>query len=103
MPFDPQFDDYLRVDTARAYFKETGKKEDPGFCLLWGDGVKILGGSASGLRSKIKARGKTGWVDKTALGGTSLLEFYFIDVGQGDGVLIKTANFRHILLDVRES
>ena len=99
MPFDPQFDDYLAADSARAYFDEAGKKEDPGFYLLWGDGVKLLGSSVSGLRSRIKARGKIGWIDKTALGGQSLLEFYFIDVGQGDGVLIKTADFRHILLD----
>ncbi len=100
MPFDPQFDDFLKADTARAYFDETGAGEDAGFYLLWGDGVKILTpSSASGLRSKIKARGKTGWIDKAALGGISLLEFYFIDVGQGDGVLIKTADFKHILLD----
>jgi beta-lactamase superfamily II metal-dependent hydrolase len=99
MPFDPQFDDYLAADSARAYFDEAGKKEDPGFYLLWGDGVKLLGSSMSGLRSRIKARGKTGWIDKAALGGKSLLEFYFIDVGQGDGVLIKTADFRHMLLD----
>ncbi|HEV7233170.1 MAG TPA: hypothetical protein VGN36_02920, partial [Sphingorhabdus sp.] len=100
MPFDPQFDDFIGADTARAYFAETGKSEDPGFSLLWGDGVKILtASSASGLRSKIQARGKTGWIDKAVLGGKSLLEYYFIDVGQGDGVLIKTADFQHILLD----
>ena len=28
-----------------------------------------------------------------------MLEFYFIDVGQGDGVLIKTPDFRHIMID----
>jgi beta-lactamase superfamily II metal-dependent hydrolase len=100
MPFDPQFDDYLKTDTARAYFDETGGGGDDGFFLLWGDGVKILvPNSASGLRSRISARGKTGWIDKTALGGKSLLEYYFIDVGQGDGVLIKTPDFRHILID----
>jgi hypothetical protein len=38
-------------------------------------------------------------VNKDALGGESLLEFYFIDVGQGDGVLIKTPGFRHLMID----
>jgi hypothetical protein len=29
----------------------------------------------------------------------ALLEFYFIDVGQGDGVLVKTPDGRHVLID----
>ena len=36
---------------------------------------------------------------ETDLNGGSLLELYFIDVGQGDGVLIKTPDFRHIMID----
>jgi beta-lactamase superfamily II metal-dependent hydrolase len=50
-------------------------------------------------RTKVKARNRTGWVDNSSLGGTSLMEYYYIDVGQGDGVLIKTPDFRHILID----
>jgi beta-lactamase superfamily II metal-dependent hydrolase len=99
MPFDPSFDDYVSADTIKAYFDEDGEKENPGFHLLWGDGVKILASSTTLPRKQVKARGKMGWVDNAALGGQSLLEYYFIDVGQGDGVLIKTPDFRHILLD----
>ena len=33
------------------------------------------------------------------IGDESLLEVYFIDVGQGDGVLIRTPDDRHILID----
>ena len=40
-----------------------------------------------------------GWVRKRDLGRQPLLEIYFIDVGQGDGVLIRTPNGRHILID----
>jgi len=58
--------------------------------LLWGDGVKFEAEAPAHGRHKVRARGRTGWVDASALGGKSLLEFYFIDVGQGDGILIKT-------------
>ena len=34
-----------------------------------------------------------------ALSGESLLELYFVDVGQGDGVLIKKPGFRHLMID----
>ncbi len=99
MPFDPNFSDYLKADTAKAYFEETATGKKPGFFLLWGDGVRILHTSADGKRRKIRARGKEGWIDANLLGGQSLLEYYYIDVGQGDGVLIKTPDFQHILID----
>ncbi len=65
--------------------------------LLWGDRVQVL--DQSGARWRIKARGRFGFVDPAHLGSESLLEFYFIDVGQGDGVLIRTPDHRHILID----
>ncbi|HRQ64129.1 MAG TPA: hypothetical protein PKZ76_04565 [Xanthomonadaceae bacterium] len=65
--------------------------------LLWGDRVQVL--DDSGPRWRVKARGRFGFVDPAHLGSQSLLEFYFIDVGQGDGVLIRTPDHRHILID----
>jgi len=41
-------------------------------------------------------RGKHGWVNNADLGGASLLEVYFIDVGQGDGILIRTPSLRDV-------
>jgi len=92
------FDDYVRVDTTPLYKNSTGSTK---VChLLWGDGVRYAGEAGSGSRRRVKARGgRSGWVTQSALGGQSLLEFYFIDVGQGDGILIKTPGFRHIMID----
>lgn len=92
------FDDFVQLESTPLYRAKTGAGT---VChLLWGDGVRFDGAAASGSRRKVTARGgRPGWVNKDALGGESLLEFYFIDVGQGDGVLIKTPNFRHVMID----
>ena len=92
------FDDFVRFDSTPLY---EAKEGDATVChLLWGDGVRFDGAAAAGPRRKVIGRGgRPGWVNKDALGGESLLEFYFIDVGQGDGVLIKTPSFRHVMID----
>ncbi|MEZ5897884.1 MAG: MBL fold metallo-hydrolase [Hyphomicrobiaceae bacterium] len=90
------FSEFVGVDTTPLHVSATGSKTQGH--LLWGDGVK-RSGKQSGGRIEVKARGKTGWIAESALGGESLLEVYFIDVGQGDGVLIKTPEFRHIMID----
>ena len=66
--------------------------------LLWGDRVQLTGRRQSG-RVEGRARGRKGWVRESHLGNTSLLELYFIDVGQGDGILIRTPDDRHIMID----
>lgn len=87
--------DYVKSDEADLLASAGGK--GTGMTLLWGDRVKVLG--TSGSHVKVKARGKEGYVRQSELGGQSLLEFYFIDVGQGDGVLIRTPDHRHVLVD----
>jgi hypothetical protein len=92
------FDDYVRVDTTPLYKNSSDSSK---VChLLWGDGVRFDDSAGSGSRRRVTARGgRQGFVTQSALGGKSLLEFYFIDVGQGDGILIKTPAFRHIMID----
>ncbi len=98
MPFDPQFDDFVKADTAKVFANENDAAGKAPRCfVLWGDGVRVLAQGTA--RTQVKVRGQTGWIDNAALGGASLLEFYFIDVGQGDGVLVKTPDFRHVLID----
>jgi beta-lactamase superfamily II metal-dependent hydrolase len=86
---------YVSVDTTPLYAAATANKEL--LELLWGDQANVL--QAGTPRSKVRARGKTGFVSNAALGTESLLEVYFIDVGQGDGVLIRTPSGRHIMID----
>ena len=87
--------DYIKSRTARLYKESTGGSRV--LDLLWGDRVST--GQTSDGRRRTTARGQDGWVDTEDLGGSSLLEVYFIDVGQGDGVLIRTPDHRHIMID----
>ncbi len=86
---------YVAQTTTPLYTQATGSKRR---CeLLWGDRVTILESGAT--RCRARARGAVGFVETAALGDTSLLELYFIDVGQGDGALIRTPDHRHLLID----
>ncbi len=65
--------------------------------LLWGDLVHVLGTSGDAVH--VRARRREGWVEAAALSDRSLLEIYVIDVGQGDGVLLKTPEGKWHLID----
>jgi beta-lactamase superfamily II metal-dependent hydrolase len=56
--------------------------------LLWGDPLHEL--ERDGDRVKVRARRRIGWLPASAVADTGLLEIYVIDVGQGDGVLLRT-------------
>jgi beta-lactamase superfamily II metal-dependent hydrolase len=56
--------------------------------LLWGDPLQEI--ERDGERIKVRARRRTGWLPASAVGDVGLLEIYVIDVGQGDGVLMRT-------------
>ncbi len=86
---------YVSKDTALLFAEVTGKKVV--IELLWGDRLELL--DTTGSRVQVKARGKKGFLDPDAIGEESLLEVYFIDVGQGDGILIRTPDDRHIMID----
>ena len=65
--------------------------------LIWGDPVHVI--SQSGGRARVKARTREGFVPTADLMDDGLLELYVIDVGQGDGVLIRTPDDRWHLVD----
>ncbi len=88
---------YVGWVEAKGYTTKTGNKTAAH--LLWRDRVEVLQSATS--RTKVRARGRnrTFWVDNDALNGNALLEVYFIDVGQGDGILFVTPERKHILVD----
>ena len=89
--------DHLSVDTAPLFEAATGTASR--MKLLWGDRLQVVEPGAERTRVRARGRENFGWVDNDALGGESLLELYFIDVGQGDGILIKTPGGRHLMID----
>ncbi|GAL71062.1 hypothetical protein JCM19302_3017 [Jejuia pallidilutea] len=67
---------------------------------LWGDRVEIVSNTQANGRYKVNVRwAKNVYIKAEDLGDEPLLELYFIDVGQGDGVLIVTPERKHILID----
>jgi len=65
--------------------------------LFVGDWTEYHG--TVGQESKIRFRGGKGYVPNDSIGDERILEIYFIDVGQGDAILIQTADDRRILID----
>jgi hypothetical protein len=63
--------------------------------LLWGDPIHPTGETNGGF-SRVFARGRRapGWMPTDCISDDGLLELYVIDVGQGDGVLIRTPDDR---------
>ncbi|MFN2587957.1 MAG: ComEC/Rec2 family competence protein [Actinomycetota bacterium] len=55
---------------------------------MWGDPVHVV--AEDGDRTEVRARTATGFVETSHLTDRSLLEVYVIDVGQGDGILMRT-------------
>lgn len=65
--------------------------------LLWGDPLHVLDDSTDPAR--VRARTRTGFLPQDRLTDQGLLEVYVIDVGQGDGVLLRTPDDRWHLVD----
>lgn len=65
--------------------------------LFVGEWAEVL--EEAGQEAKVKFRGGVGYVPINSVGTERVLEIYFIDVGQGDSILIQTADDRRILID----
>ncbi len=65
--------------------------------LFVGEWTKKLGEAGEELH--IRFRGGEGYLLPDDVGNERVLEIYFIDVGQGDAILIQTANDERVLID----
>lgn len=89
---------FVSEDTTPLYQSNDGVKKIAH--LLWGDRVKLKTSTDNvGDLVKVSARGMEGFINKNHLSNKPLLELYFIDVGQGDGILIKTPDEKHLMID----
>jgi beta-lactamase superfamily II metal-dependent hydrolase len=88
--------DYVSTETAKVTHPTSGEVVRQ---LLWGDRVIVVNKTRDTARIRARGMKSEGLIALSALGGKPLLECYFIDVGQGDGVLIRTPDLRHILID----
>ena len=83
--------DYKSFD-SETHIESPAVKE-----LIWGDLVQIT--NRGPQRCDVRVRGVDGKMNTKDLTGKPLLEVYFIDVGQGDGVLVRTPDMKHLLID----
>jgi hypothetical protein len=90
-----------RRGTSDSRLKATLTYESSGHTrkveLIWGDSVQIIRRGAT--TCEVRARAYFGAMKSSDLTNRPLLEAYFIDVGQGDGVLVRTPDGKHLLID----
>ena len=97
MPYINDCNDRFRANLRTEPGQRGGKR----ICqLIWGDMVHPTGRRERGF-AEVHARGhgEAGWVPEDCLTDDGLLEFYIIDVGQGDGILVRTPDDKWHLVD----
>jgi beta-lactamase superfamily II metal-dependent hydrolase len=101
---DPKFPSYVYAakPLLPVYAGASGSKKVAG--LFIGEWMKVLDDPvpAEG-RVRVRYRGGSGWVDVGGLSRYRHLELYFIDVEQGDSILIQTPDDRRVLVEGDEA
>ncbi len=87
---------FVSDKTTTMYKNATGSSRH-GY-LIYGDEVKTTG-QATSDRIPMEFRGRPGFVKNSDLEIMHPLEFYSIDVGQGDATFIVTPSGKKILID----
>lgn len=102
-PIDPQFPDYAYAAKALVkVFKNRSGSAGVANVLL-GEWMKVTDKQIPETgRVRVRYRGGEGYVDPGDLTRKRHLEIFFIDVSQGDGILIQTPDDRRILIDAGE-
>jgi beta-lactamase superfamily II metal-dependent hydrolase len=99
-PIDPKFPKYVYAakPLVHVYTKRTGS----GKCanLFAGEWMKILDDTIQSRgRVHVRYRGGRGYIKQDDYTYRRFLEIFFIDVNQGDSILIQTPDDRRILID----
>lgn len=103
-PLDPKFPQYAYAarSLVKVFKNRTGGTGVANVFL--GEWMKILDKPVPAAgRVHVGYRGGQGYVDPADLTRKRHLEIFFIDVSQGDGILIQTPDDRRILIDGGES
>lgn len=87
---------FISDKTTTIYKNATGSSRH-GY-LIYGDEVNTIGHTINN-RVPVEFRGRQGFVIKSDLTGNHPLEFYSVDVGQGDATFIVTPGEKKILID----
>jgi beta-lactamase superfamily II metal-dependent hydrolase len=99
-PIDPKFPDYAYAANALVRVYKTRGGTEGAANVFLGEWMKVLDDPVPGKgRVHVKYRGGEGYVKLADLTRRRHLEIYFLDVGQGDGILIQTPDDRRILID----
>lgn len=103
-PVDPEYPDYAYAAQPLVKVFKSRSGSTGAANVLLGEWMKIIDEQipATG-RVRVKFRGGEGYVDPADLTRKRNLEIFFIDVSQGDGILIQTPDDRRILIDAGES
>ena len=89
---------YVKAATGeKAYTADLRFNNGETVKLLWGDLVQIT--QRSGQDCEVRVRGMRGTIDAGRLTSDPLLEVYFVDVGQGDGVLVRLPSEKYLVID----
>ena len=83
--------------TTEVFDRDTQRPADYVKPVLWGDVAQII--ERGPQRCRVRIRGWEGKIDTNRLQSEPLLDVFFCDVGQGDGVYVRTPAGKHLLID----
>ncbi|MHB8836198.1 MAG: ComEC/Rec2 family competence protein [Candidatus Methylomirabilia bacterium] len=101
---DPDHPDYVFAGKPLVKVFEKRSGSTGAANLFLGEWMKLLDEQVPDKgRTYVRYRGGQGYVDLSDLTANRHLEIFFIDVSQGDGILIQTPDDRRILIDAGKS